>query len=820
MNWVKNILWIILFALVSVNVYAATPILACDFDGTLVCGDGEIPVQSEKISYVVGLKDTAIKVGTAGVLSYPYQNNFDIQKGTISMWFKPDSGVLSSDGNLLFQHQSRSNNANLRFRILPESQNGACRDCYEVALFTGSGDAVASISLAKNLQSLNGWYYLATTWDSQGIQIYLNGKLVDEYLGNLQIGSPSDVIFVGSYPLNNMNAYGAIDNLRIYDQVLSSADILAEFQSNSDYFPATTSEQQEQVIPRQSNDVISVRSSSNQADQFSFVPIIALLVVVILLVIFRNRIRNIWKAGDCSICGETASLFSSKKIPNEQLVCRDCYKEWSKKESEKYVNKYVEGIPIEKLNNIIYFKNNYLDKLQDEKSLSELNAQFEHYVEFANSGKLTDTNAAINLVQIYKFLQKLLSDMINLKKLLEKKGVDYSYEEVATSVIESAEDIITKNHDSILKKYDALIRKGLPSKPTIEQVISRLLKVDVTMRDEEFISRALAKFGINASNQEIQEALKSELENYQLEEFEKDLGKTHMAKIKDFSSLSGREFENWLESFFEAQGYAVIRTKLVGDQGADLILNRGSDKVVVQAKKYDAPVGNKAIQEVVASKAYYKANNAMVVTSSTFTKSARQLAMVNHVELLSGTELNKKIEEINLRLEFNPLKPINEIYETAETYDNVFEFVKNGQKKLKESIDAINSYSGIIPQSGNVILLLQTTLNMLAYQLNNAVWSSLHSTVLSEQNKTKIPREELENFKEFYKKIEKHQKLSQLTLKEHDKLKKELDNLDKKGKLKNFNKILEKIENQIEYESIKKSLFDCEKRIDKFANSI
>jgi len=46
----------------------------------------------------------------------------------------------------------------------------------------------------------------------------------------------------------------------------------------------------------------------------------------------------------------------------------------------------------------------------------------------------------------------------------------------------------------------------------------------------------------------------------------------------------------------------------------------------MQAKYYTNPVGNKAIQEVVAAIPFYGANKGMVATNSPFTKSAIALA--------------------------------------------------------------------------------------------------------------------------------------------------------------------------------------------------
>lgn len=75
--------------------------------------------------------------------------------------------------------------------------------------------------------------------------------------------------------------------------------------------------------------------------------------------------------------------------------------------------------------------------------------------------------------------------------------------------------------------------------------------------------------------------------------------------------------------------------------GADVIANKDNIKYVIQAKFYNNPVGNKAVQEVVASIGMYKANKGIVVTNNTFTSSAIELAHANDIELVDG----QKIEE-------------------------------------------------------------------------------------------------------------------------------------------------------------------------------
>ena len=101
----------------------------------------------------------------------------------------------------------------------------------------------------------------------------------------------------------------------------------------------------------------------------------------------------------------------------------------------------------------------------------------------------------------------------------------------------------------------------------------------------------------------------------------------HM-KMKNIDKLNGRAFERYLTVQFRHLGYHVTLTSYSHDYGADLVLRKWGKKIVVQAKRYERNVGIAAVQEVVGSIAYYKADRAMVVTNSNFTKSARDLPKI------------------------------------------------------------------------------------------------------------------------------------------------------------------------------------------------
>nr|WP_321498668.1 SUMF1/EgtB/PvdO family nonheme iron enzyme [uncultured Methanolobus sp.] len=146
--------------------------------------------------------------------------------------------------------------------------------------------------------------------------------------------------------------------------------------------------------------------------------------------------------------------------------------------------------------------------------------------------------------------------------------------------------------------------------------------------------------------------------------------------MAEIDQMSGYEFEEYIATLYNSLGYSVQQTALSGDQGADLVLAKNGERIAVQTKRYTNKVSNKAIQEVVASKALYGCNRCIVVTNNYFTKPATELADVNDVELVDRTQLKNLIYNVT-----------NQFYvsSTANEQDSAFQ-----QKNFNNYLDSKN----------------------------------------------------------------------------------------------------------------------------------
>ena len=110
----------------------------------------------------------------------------------------------------------------------------------------------------------------------------------------------------------------------------------------------------------------------------------------------------------------------------------------------------------------------------------------------------------------------------------------------------------------------------------------------------------------------------------------------------ELDNLSGTEFESYVAGILKESGYQDVRgTPTTGDQGADLIAKKDGKSIVIQAKRYQGAVGNKAVQEVMGAVSFYGADEGWVVTNATFTPSAKALAQKSDIKLLDGNALAK-----------------------------------------------------------------------------------------------------------------------------------------------------------------------------------
>ena len=106
---------------------------------------------------------------------------------------------------------------------------------------------------------------------------------------------------------------------------------------------------------------------------------------------------------------------------------------------------------------------------------------------------------------------------------------------------------------------------------------------------------------------------------------------------------TGKQFEEYIGKFFTYMGYRVWYTKLNGDYGADLFIERDGVCIVVSCRQRKENTGVGVVQAVHSAKDVYEAPNALIICTSEFTQPAINLAILHHVECWNGAQLLQEL---------------------------------------------------------------------------------------------------------------------------------------------------------------------------------
>ncbi|WP_341282215.1 restriction endonuclease [Paenibacillus sp. FSL H8-0537] len=113
----------------------------------------------------------------------------------------------------------------------------------------------------------------------------------------------------------------------------------------------------------------------------------------------------------------------------------------------------------------------------------------------------------------------------------------------------------------------------------------------------------------------------------------------------NLDTLSGTDFERLMELYYTDQGYQVERVGGAGDHEVDLII-RGKEgyKIAVQCKRWKKDVGNDIVLRLKSGKQVHGCYDAWIVTTSHFTRSAKEAAERLNIKLINGVAIRDKLD--------------------------------------------------------------------------------------------------------------------------------------------------------------------------------
>lgn len=114
----------------------------------------------------------------------------------------------------------------------------------------------------------------------------------------------------------------------------------------------------------------------------------------------------------------------------------------------------------------------------------------------------------------------------------------------------------------------------------------------------------------------------------------------------DMDLMEGHEFEYYCAELLRQTGFLEVEvTKGSGDYGVDILAERDGVTYAIQCKRYDGPVGVKAVQEAYAGRDYYDRMVGAVMTNQYFTRPAVEVARKLKILLWDRGYLDSMREE-------------------------------------------------------------------------------------------------------------------------------------------------------------------------------
>ena len=115
---------------------------------------------------------------------------------------------------------------------------------------------------------------------------------------------------------------------------------------------------------------------------------------------------------------------------------------------------------------------------------------------------------------------------------------------------------------------------------------------------------------------------------------------------KDYDLMEGRDFEFFCADLLEKRGFLEVEvTKGSGDNGVDILAEKDGVTYAIQCKRYEEPVGVKAVQEAYAGRDYYDRMVGVVMANQYFTKNAVDMAKKLKIMLWDRGYLEEMLEE-------------------------------------------------------------------------------------------------------------------------------------------------------------------------------
>ena len=140
--------------------------------------------------------------------------------------------------------------------------------------------------------------------------------------------------------------------------------------------------------------------------------------------------------------------------------------------------------------------------------------------------------------------------------------------------------------------------------------------------------------------------------------------------VSAIDGMEGHEFEHFCADLLTRVGFSEVTvTRGSGDQGVDVLAVKDGIKYAIQCKNYASALSNTPVQEVSAGKQFYGCHVGVVMTNSTFTPGAIQLAAATNVLLWDRRKLDELISKAG-GIENLGISPNYEVFDDDDEIDD------------------------------------------------------------------------------------------------------------------------------------------------------
>ena len=215
------------------------------------------------------------------------------------------------------------------------------------------------------------------------------------------------------------------------------------------------------------------------------------------------------------------------------------------------------------------------------------------------------------------------------KKQKEKNIRKATMKQLVRKLPKDFEAIIEENFKVVAGAYRKSVTSNAFGKKNYDKFLPQLQ--EYLTDNSKIVDRLDREFGLDLTPDE------DALDNY-IQIIETKINESD-SKFDYSDEMDPYDYEHLCAEEFKKNKWDAEATQGSSDQGVDVIATKDTRTLVAQCKRFMKPVGNKAVQEIVAGMKYYEATEGVVIAPNGYTNSAKNLAEANNIKLIHHSEI-------------------------------------------------------------------------------------------------------------------------------------------------------------------------------------